>query len=119
MRVHSPTDLAFLSCEHAPMGSQVIDESARSTAPPDAVWAVLADLRGWSEWGEWSKTTVEREGDQPPGGVGTVRSLTRRPFVSREEVTAWEPPSRVAYELRSGMPMRGYRSEVILEPADG
>jgi uncharacterized protein YndB with AHSA1/START domain len=101
------------------MARQVVDESARSSAPPEAVWAVLADLASWSVWGDWSKTTVDTEGDDPPGGVGAKRSLTRFPFVSREEVTAWEPPRRFAYVLNRGMPLRDYRSEVTLTPAAG
>jgi hypothetical protein len=101
------------------VASRVIDESARSSATPEAVWAVLADLNKWSEWGDWSKTTIEREGAEPPGGVGAQRALTRFPFVSREEVTAWEPPRRFAYQLYRGMPLRDYRSEVTLAPAGG
>jgi hypothetical protein len=37
----------------------------------------------------------------------------------REELTLFEPPERMAYELRSGMPVRNYRAEVSLATADG
>jgi hypothetical protein len=36
-----------------------------------------------------------------------------------EEVTVFEPTSRLAYELRSGLPLRGYRGEIALRPARG
>lgn len=80
---------------------------------------MLADLRGWERWGDWSETAVEREGDDAPGGVGALRALRHRPFTTRERVTGWDPPVRFAYELVSGMPLRVYRCEVTLSDAAG
>jgi hypothetical protein len=99
------------------MGKYVIKASARSSAPPNVVWGVLADASGWARWGPWQRSSLEREGDPTPDGVGALRRLERRPFVSREEVTIFEPPTRLGYELRSGLPLRGYRAEVTLSNA--
>ena len=99
---------------------QVIEVHAHSAAPPEAVWQVLADARGWSRWGAWRSSELEREGEPPPGGLGAVKVLTsetRRPVVSREEVTVFEPPSRFGYRLlSSGLPLRDYDATIMLAP---
>jgi hypothetical protein len=81
------------------------------------VWDVLADLRSWSEWGDWQTTDVEREGDPPPYGVGAIRRLVQRPLTMKERVEVVEPPSRFGYELLSGLPVRDYHALVTLTDA--
>jgi len=57
-----------------------------------------------------------------PGGVGAIKSLTsetRRPVVSVEEVTVFEPPARLGYKLLSGLPLRNYEAEIALTEAPG
>jgi len=83
------------------------------------VWALLADATTWSDWGDWSSAELLREGTPPPGGVHAVKRMKRFPTVTVEEVTVFEPPHRLGYELRSGLPLRDYRGEVTLTPADG
>jgi uncharacterized protein YndB with AHSA1/START domain len=98
----------------------VVEATARSDAPREVVWRVLADGRSWSEWGDWQTTEYEREGDPPPDGVGAIRRFTRRPVTTREEVVLFEPPSRFAYELLAGIPVRNYRADVTLtDSGDG
>ena len=99
------------------MGRQVVDESAHSAAPPEAVWRLLSDAATWSNWGDWSSAELVREGTPPPGGVHAVKRLKRFPTVTVEEVTVFEPPRRMVYEMRSGLPLRDYRGEVTLAPA--
>jgi len=103
------------------MSEQVIEASAHSEVDREAVWRVVADAPGWSRWGAWQKAELEREGRPPPGGLGAVKVLTRRPVVSREEVTVFEPPSRLGYRLLSGLPLREYQSSIMLTdpPAGG
>lgn len=100
---------------------QVTEGHAHSAAPPEAVWEVVADARGWSRWGAWRSSELEREGEPPPDGLGSVKVLTsetRRPVVSREEVTVFEPPSRFGYRLlSSGLPLRDYDATITLAPA--
>jgi hypothetical protein len=98
---------------------EVVEAKAHSAADPEAVWRVMADAPGWSRWGAWQKAELEREGDPPPGGVGAIKALTRRPVVSREEVTVFEPPSRFGYRLLSGLPLRGYEATITLDEAPG
>jgi hypothetical protein len=98
----------------------VAEARAVSAAPREIVWDVLADGRSWHEWGAWSETVYDNEGDPPPDGVGTVRRFTRRPVTSVERVEIFEPPARFGYELLSGLPLRGYHAVVTLtDLADG
>ena len=96
---------------------QVIEGRARSQADRERVWRVVADAPAWARWGAWQKAALEREGDPPPGGVGAVKALTRRPVVSREEVTVFEPPARLGYRLLSGLPLRDYEATIVLTEA--
>ena len=91
---------------------------ARSAAPPEAVFAVLADGARWSEWAGplAPKSSWEREGASEPGGVGAIRKLGSWPVFSREEIVAYDPPKHLAYTLLSGMPVNNYRADVELTP---
>jgi hypothetical protein len=94
--------------------------TVHAAAPRDIVWNVLADVRSWSDWGDWHTTELEREGDPPPDGIGAIRMTARRPLHVREQVEVWEPPSRFGYTLLSGLPLRDYHSVVTLsESGDG
>jgi uncharacterized protein YndB with AHSA1/START domain len=96
---------------------------AASAAPPAAVFGVLADGAGWTEWAgplvprsRWART-----GTPPPGGVGAVRVLGRRPLTTREEIVEYVPDHRLTWTVRGGgLPVRDYRVSVDLDPsADG
>jgi hypothetical protein len=102
------------------VGKYVIDAQARSRAPRETVWALVADVNTWSEWGAWQATELEQEGSPVPEGVGAIRRLVRKPVTTREQVTAFEPPGRFAYEMLSGLPLGDYKAEVTLtDIADG
>src|SRR3954447_24479600 len=89
-----------------------------SSAPPEKVFALLADGAGWSRWAGAMvvKSWWEREGDPPPGGVGAIRALGLPKLGSREEIVAYDPPRHLAYVILSGLPVRDYRADVHLTP---
>jgi hypothetical protein len=90
-----------------------------AAAPIEVVWARVADITTWSQWGQWDETTREREGLPAPDGVGALRKYRRGRRVHTEEVVAFEPPRRLAYEVREGLPVRNYHAEVTLESVGG
>jgi len=104
------------------MGAQSFRVEASCAAPRETVFALLADIPRWHEWAGpmVPRSDLDRPGSPEPFGVGAVRRLGRAPIWSFEEITRFEPPYLLAYELRAGLPVRGYRSEVALsERPDG
>ncbi len=84
-------------------------------APPEVVFDVLTDHRGYAAITRLRGSELEREGDPAPNGVGAIRVLRSVGPPLREEVLAYEPPSRFSYCLLSGLP-RDHVGTVALEP---
>ena len=85
-------------------------------APRDVVFAVLTDHEGYTKLTplQW---TLERAGSPHPNGVGAIRAIRparRAPFAVREQVTEYEAPSRFAYKVISGAPVRSHVGTVTL-----
>lgn len=85
-------------------------------APPEIVFDVLVDHRGYAKITPLRKSELEREGDPAPNGVGAIRVLSAVGPPLREEVIAYEPPSRFSYRLLSGAPVRDHVGTVELQP---
>jgi hypothetical protein len=100
------------------VGACHFEVSARSHAKPEQIYALLADATAWPRWaGPIIGTGVwEREGDPPPGGVGAIRKLGRRPVFGREEIVVADAPTHHSYTMLSGQPVRNYRADVHLTP---
>ncbi len=88
-----------------------VDAEARSAAPPERVWALLADPRSWTRWAGFDEVHVE--GGE---GVGEVRQNRRGRITGRYRVVVFEAPHRYAYESTSALPVRDYRGDVTLHP---
>lgn len=87
-------------------------------APPETVFDVLTDHRRYNEITSVRKAELEREGDPAPNGLGAIRVLTVAGPPMREEVIAYERPSRFSYKLLSGLPFRDHVGTVELTPLD-
>jgi uncharacterized membrane protein len=100
------------------MSHHVIEASAHSGAPRDAVWALVRDIETWQDWGTWSSTTVHTPapGDDPQG-EGVVRRLRQAPVTNLERVTELVPGERLSYELVEGLPFENYRASIDLADA--
>ncbi len=85
-------------------------------APAEVVFGVLTDHRRYPELTALRKSVLEREGDPAPNGVGAIRKLTAVGPPLREEVIAYEEPSRFSYTLLSGLPVRDHVGTVELTP---
>lgn len=88
------------------------------SAPPEVVFDVLTDHRRYAEITRLRKSTLEREGDPAPDGVGAIRVLAAVGPPIREEVVIYERPSRFSYKVLSGLPLRDHLGTVSLEPSD-
>jgi uncharacterized protein YndB with AHSA1/START domain len=88
-------------------------------APPETVFAVLTDHRRYSELTPLRKSELERQGEPAPTGVGAIRKLSAVGPPLREEVVAYESPTRFSYKLLSGLPVRDHLGTVELTARDG
>lgn len=86
-------------------------------APPETVFAVLTDHRRYTELTPLRKAELEREGTPDPNGTGAIRKLTAIGPPMREEVIAFEAPTRFSYTVLSGLPVRDHVGTVELSAA--
>jgi uncharacterized protein YndB with AHSA1/START domain len=91
-----------------------ITVTARSAAPAERVFALLAGAGSWTEWASYDEAQVETG-----SGVSEVRTFRSKDVATRERVIALEPSKRLAYELLAALPVVDYTAEVMLEAADG
>lgn len=92
---------------------------ASIAAPVEVVFDVLTDHRGYADITALRSSTLEREGDPAPNGVGAIRVLRLVGPPIREEVTAFDRPRRFGYKMLSGAPVRTHTATVELAPEDG
>jgi hypothetical protein len=76
---------------------------------------LLADGTTWPEWSPIDAFTLERAGDPPPEGPGAIRVFVKGRTTGRDQVLELEPGRRLEYASLSGLPVRGYVGEVVLE----
>ena len=81
------------------------------------MWDLLADVTTWPSWTGFSETSYEREGEPSPDGVGAIRRLRMGPLRSKEQVLAFEPPTRFSYDYTGTLPFDRYVATVTLTPA--
>ena len=85
-------------------------------APPETVFDVLTDHRGYADITSVRRSELEREGEPAPNGVGAIRALHSVGPPLREEVVSYERPSRFSYKVVSGIPVRDHLGTVLLTP---
>ena len=88
-------------------------------APPETVFEVLTDHRNYAKITPMRKSVLEREGEPAPNGVGAIRLVFLVGPPLREEVVAYEPPTRFSYTVLSGAPVRDHLGTVELTPHGG
>jgi uncharacterized protein YndB with AHSA1/START domain len=96
----------------------VINEgTARCSASPDAVWAVLTDQERWPEWFTTLKSVTVTSAEM---GVGGTRTVSLPGMTVDEEFIAWEPGRLFAFTGVASKP--GMFDELveqcIIEPLD-
>lgn len=95
---------------------RTVTATRHTPAPVEAVWALVSQAHTWKEWGAFTVSELEQEGEPAPDGVGAIRRFGFPVYASREQVVAFDPPHHLGYTLLSGLPLREYRSDVTLTP---
>jgi len=90
----------------------------RLDAPPDAVFAILADHAHYDRFDGIRRSELHQPGDPDPNGLGAVRRVWVGPLRFEEQVTAFEPPRRLDYVIRDvkPLPFRHEGASIRLEP---
>jgi uncharacterized protein YndB with AHSA1/START domain len=88
-------------------------------APPETLFEVFLDHRGYADVTPLRRSELEREGEPAPNGVGAIRVLRSVGPPLREEVLTYEEPTRFSYKLLSGAPLEDHVATVELTPQDG
>jgi len=101
------------------MKQQTVEVVETASAPPEVLFALIADPATWPGWAGFESGGLERPGPDTPFGVGAIRRMRRGRTTGREEVVRYDEPSHFSYELLSGLPVKDYRGDVTLEPVDG
>jgi len=78
------------------------------SAPPEVVFDVLTDHGAYADITRLRKSELEREGEPAPNGVGAIRVIHAVGPPLREEVVAYERPTRFSYKVLSGAPIRDH-----------
>ncbi len=102
------------------MGVLHVEAEGTTSAGPEVVWAMLADVTQYAVWGPWDDCGYEQPGKTSPHGVGAVRRLRYGWTTTIEEILEIDEGRRLAYTVIRGIPVKDYRGEVTLTPsADG
>jgi uncharacterized protein YndB with AHSA1/START domain len=100
------------------MGGLHVEATGTTLADVDTVWALVSDANTYAQWGPWSDGGYEppSEGPSQPGSVQWFRFGRRTKSI--EKILDVEAPTRIAYTVVRGIPVKNYRAEVTLAPND-
>lgn len=86
-----------------------------TTAPIETVFDALTNHRGIADH-VWAvrRSTLDREGTPAPNGVGAVRRIEAVGPAIVEEIIDYQRPTRYAYKMLSGAPVRDHVGTVEL-----
>jgi uncharacterized protein YndB with AHSA1/START domain len=89
-----------------------------TTAPIETVFDSLTNHRGIADY-VWAvrRSTLDREGVPAPNGVGAIRRIEAVGPPIVEEIIDYQRPTRYAYKMLSGAPVRDHVGTVELREA--
>ena len=89
-----------------------------TTAPIETVFDSLTNHRGIADY-VWAvrRSTLDREGVPAPNGVGAIRRIEAVGPTIVEEIIDYQRPTRYAYKMLSGPPVRDHVGTVELREA--
>ena len=87
-------------------------------ASAEVVFEIMSDHARYVDWTAARRVSIDVEGVPAPNGLGAVRIFHTGLVKTVERVVVYEPPHRLVYVLDKGLPIRGYRAEMVLRPTD-
>jgi hypothetical protein len=96
-----------------------VDVTERTSADPATVYALLRDGSTWPQWSSIDSFELEQEGEGEPEGVGAIRIFRNGRITGRDKILGFTKDRTFSYAHINGMPVRDYRGEVDLRPAEG
>jgi uncharacterized protein YndB with AHSA1/START domain len=98
-----------------------VERSAFIKAPPEKIFALINDLRGWSAWSPYEKKdpAMKRTFSGPPSGKGAIYEWDGNKNVGkgRMEITEVTPPNKVLIKLDFIKPFEGHNTaEFTMKP---
>ncbi len=80
-----------------------IEKSAEFKAPPERVWAIIADHTRMPEWAQMHSVTITSNHTE---GVGLTCQCDFGLFQAEEKVTEWQENRKIVHQMTvMGMPM--------------
>jgi len=101
------------------MSQLSVEARAETKAPVELVWSMVSDATRYAVWGPWTESGYQSPGVEDPKGVGTTRWMKLGRTRTVEKILEFEPVQRIAYTVVSGIPVRNYRAEVVLNSNSG
>ncbi len=100
-----------------------IERSTAIDAPPELVFPLINDYRGWALWSPWDRKDpdMQREYGGADSGVGSVYEWSGNADVGagRMEIIQSVPPSKVVVDLRFTAPFEARNTVEFLLVPDG
>jgi uncharacterized protein YndB with AHSA1/START domain len=98
-----------------------VERSATIKAPPDRIFALIANLRGWSMWSPYEKKDpgMKRAFNGPESGKGAIYEWDGDKNVGqgRMEIVEAAPPTKIVIKLDFIKPFEGHNTaEFTLVP---
>lgn len=89
-------------------------------APPEGVFAVVADHANYTRFDGVTASTILKPGSPDPNGLGAVRQISAGPLRFDEEITAYEPGRRMDYLITKvrALPFRHTGGSIRFTPTD-
>jgi uncharacterized protein YndB with AHSA1/START domain len=99
-----------------------VQRSAVVKAPPEKIYPLIVDLKGWQAWSPWEKKdpAMKRTYSGPAQGLGAASAWEGNKDVGagRMEITEATPSSKVVFKLEFLKPIEGNNTATFtLQPA--
>jgi len=85
--------------------------------PRAACTRCFRDGASWPKWSPLGSFELEQPGAQEPRGLGALRVFRTGRVRSRERIVELNPRPAPELRARVGLPLRGYRANIDLEPS--